>query len=93
MPSSELMKARAEVVANDLVGTCKSIHEVCEDGEENDITFCQELDDRVFCCTGCSWWSDVSDLGKDKNGELYCDECSPEDEDDDGDSDIDSQRG
>lgn len=61
------MTNRARVVAEELLGTCKSLGEVATANELLDTDFCVELDDFVTECQCCGWWH---------SAEEDCDECS-----------------
>lgn len=80
------MRARADAVAAELTGTCKSIHEVATDEEMDDSFFCARLDELVFECAECNWWQSVDELSlQDDCGEQFCDECRPgEDNEEEG---------
>ena len=71
----------AEEAADELLGTCKSLTEVCTEGEENDAAFCAELDGIAATCDECGWWVDAHELDDDSR----CDGCSADDDEDQGD--------
>ncbi|QNH71972.1 hypothetical protein P9VFCI_058 [Rhizobium phage P9VFCI] len=69
-------------IAEQLRGTCDSLHNVLyshdmEDAED-DIEWCHEFDDHVFCCDKCGWWFDNSEEAE--TGKLIpvCVECVTE---------------
>lgn len=68
------MTALAEQAAEQLQGTCKSIHDLGEEFEEaqNDKIFCERLDDLVFECEVCNWWCELSEMS---DIEMTCDDC------------------
>lgn len=66
------MEARATIVADALMDTCKSLSDVASDDEVNDRNFCSALDDIVMCCDQCSWWVDANEV----NDDQICKECS-----------------
>lgn len=70
------MTALADKAADDLVGTCRTLHELGEEYEEaeNSTTFCARLDELVFCCVGCNWWCGQEEC-HDESGEWKCEEC------------------
>jgi hypothetical protein len=72
------MEARAHAAADELVGTCKSLHEVCPGGEQDDLTFCETLDSLVYECVCCNWWFEAGDGQHDKQGGWACDDCNEE---------------
>lgn len=66
------MGSRPEEVAAALLGTCRTLEEFASEDEINDLQFCRELDDLVFCCDECGWWcgtEEANDLG------FVCDDC------------------
>lgn len=78
------MRERAEAIAYELMGTCMSLDSALEqhgwEGSDNDMSFCNALDDRVFCCCCCGWW-DEAGAAKERGGhDLVCEECEPDDE-------------
>ena len=62
----------AEEVSEELLGTCTALTDVVQDGEENDPAFCKELDELIFCCDSCGWWSETGE--QDDNGN--CESCA-----------------
>ena len=72
--------ARARKVADELQDTADSLYNVATEQEQNDAQFCSELDTRVFQCTCCSWWYEVSEMAEIKNDEWVCINCEPETE-------------
>lgn len=75
---------RAQTVADELMGTCQSLDAALErfgwEGADNNMEFCNALDDRVFCCCDCGWW-DEAGAAKERGGhDLVCGECEPDDE-------------
>lgn len=80
------MTTRADEVAAELQGTCKSLHDVATEAEQEDIEFLQDLDDKVFLCEICGWWCELCELSNasiEGQHQLTCDECEPDDADDD----------
>lgn len=69
------IEQKAMRIAEDLEGTCSSLHEALErhgwDGLENNTEFCQFLDERILECVQCSWWSEACEL----NEEGVCEDC------------------
>lgn len=70
------MRALAEEAAHDLIGTCKSIHELGPEIEAamDDATFCSRLDELAFECTVCNWWCSEDELDDDQA--MVCAECT-----------------
>lgn len=70
------MRALADQAADQLIGTCQSLHdlgvtfEACED----DATFCSRLDELAFECTVCNWWCSEDELDDDQA--IVCAECA-----------------
>lgn len=66
---------RVEEIAEALLGTCNSMLEAgATQEEENDVAFCEELDEKVFQCEGCSWWFEGG-YQHVVHGQNYCDDC------------------
>lgn len=74
------MIALAQQAANRLQGTCGSIAALGEEYEaaENSITFCDELDQLVFCCEQCNWWCEISEMAERDDDAWICQECTDE---------------
>lgn len=74
--------AAAEKVAGAIEGTCDALYAVLErmdfEGFDDNAQFCDALDARVFECTCCGWWFEVSMTGNDVNGQWACVECGGE---------------
>lgn len=72
-------REKAEIVADDLRGTCHSLETVLERndwlGEDNNLDFCYALDDQVFCCALCGWW-DEAGAAIDQGNDLVCPDCA-----------------
>ena len=67
------MSEKIEKLAQDLIGTCKSISDFLED-DELTLEEAHELDDLVLECVNCNWWSEPGEIG-DRDGEHVCLEC------------------
>lgn len=65
------MKERALIVADQLLGTCKSLSDFATEIEQNNDDFCRVLDDNVMCCEQCNWWCDAGDV----NDDGICNDC------------------
>lgn len=67
----------AERCADELNGTCKSVHELSEPeyvaGLDN-MVFCARLDELVMECSVCNWWVEPSELAEDTD-DVICLEC------------------
>lgn len=66
----------AAQIAEQLQGSCLHLTEVLDSWDmreaEDDLEFCQELDNLIFCCTECDWWFENSDMSEE--GDI-CIEC------------------
>lgn len=67
------MKLTAEQASEQLLGTCKSLHEVCTEGEQDDPEFCKQLDDLCLECEHCNWWVEPSEIVDDDG---CCRDCA-----------------
>lgn len=74
MTDTNAILARAQAVADDLIGTCQSLHDVATEDEQNDLVFCGALDGHVFECEGCGWWCGMEEA-HDGAGGFICDDC------------------
>lgn len=69
-----------------LQGTIGTIQEALDhyypEMDEDELTTDdhQVLDNEIFECTECGWWCEVSQSTESADGENVCDECNPEDE-------------
>jgi hypothetical protein len=68
------MTERARAVADEIVGTAKSLHEAASDEEIDSRAFNAELDLRVFCCERCGWWCSAEEEAEDEDGN--CEDCA-----------------
>ncbi len=80
----------ADAVADALLGTTDMIESAVDSVLENpkfksleipsydvlmfNTAFTDRVDERVQCCTTCSWWVEVSEMGNDEQ----CNECADE---------------
>jgi hypothetical protein len=66
----------ARVAAFHLQGTCKSIADLGPEFEalQDDMEFCMQLDALIFCCEGCEWWHEQSEMAEDAEG--FCEDCA-----------------
>lgn len=65
--------ARAEELADDLRGTCRTLRDFLPEEEESPELL-EELDARVMECVECNWWDDTDDMDT-TSGEPVCAEC------------------
>lgn len=70
-----VMLARAQEIADELIGTAKSYTDALEEGEDEDDgaleTAVREL---TFECDQCGWWASVEELHNDPESGQTCDE-------------------
>lgn len=80
------IRERAREVADELMGSCNSLHSVLGDADEHlqdDYDFLDTLDGLVAQCNGCGWWGEPCMVNDDCD---TCDECfeeEPEEDDED----------
>lgn len=82
--SDEYYAALADRAAAELTGTCQSLESLGEEfeGAINILAFTDHLDELVFCCEGCNWWCDVSELNNHTpDGIQLCHGCTEEGQD------------
>jgi hypothetical protein len=68
------MTDRAQEIANELLGTCTSIHDVIESHEHEDLTLMSELDEYALMCDTCGWWFSPEEIDT-TDGDCTCGEC------------------
>lgn len=76
----------AQSTIDHLIGTCKTMTQALQEleldeGLSDSLPFCATIDDAIFCCELCGWWSDFSEMSV--RGDYICDECDPEIDQDD----------
>lgn len=73
------MRARAQVIADELIGTAKSYIDALEDREEGDGALETEVRELAFECDQCGWWASTEELHNDpESGQTMdemCEEC------------------
>lgn len=62
---------KAEELADRLLGTCLSLHDLDDEGAIEDPDVLEALDDRVRCCECCGWWAETHDVDEEGN----CSDC------------------
>ena len=64
----------AHQAAEQLQGSCRHIIDLGPEFEaiEDNPQFCNALDQLVFCCDGCNWWFEISEMAED----WRCEECA-----------------
>lgn len=75
-PTTEDKQLRGQQAAEELQGTCKGLHEVLSDEEQEDADVLAELDQHVFLCDECGWWCELSEQTEDGR----CDDCNQEED-------------
>lgn len=70
-----------------LKGSCVTLNDaiithIDESYDEDDLTFDQlnKIDNEVFLCTECGWWSEISEAIE-ICGEYYCHDCKDSEDD------------
>lgn len=67
--------------AEDLIGTCSSIENEAEEGDNTDDTnFLAGLDETAFECAECGWWCEIGEAKEGPNGEDVCGDHSDEED-------------
>ena len=71
-----------EQIIADLQGTCQSLNIVLDKHEaqelEDHMPFLDYLDNQIFCCERCNWWSELGEMADNDNWE--CRDCSTDEE-------------
>lgn len=78
-PTDGSIPPRWHEIIESLRGTCKSLHDVFEDGEEdleNDAKFCELLDSELLVCNTCGWWAETHEVDDDGD----CAQCQGEED-------------
>lgn len=65
------MRARANEVAEALMGTAKNLEDESTEEERNNSDFCDQLDSTVSLCETCDWWVEMAEICADG----YCEDC------------------
>lgn len=83
------LEALADKAAEQLTGTCKSIHELGEEYEDafNELPFTDRLDELCFECCRCNWWCSMDECEETPGGEWACSECMQDDNDEEDEHD------
>lgn len=73
-----ILAARAQEVADQIIGTARMIDEVASQAEIDDPEFMSELQLLAFECDCCGWWHSTEELNNDEGQEYdeMCDECT-----------------
>jgi len=70
----ERMIARANEVAEALMGTAKNLEDESTEEERNNGDFCDQLDQQVLQCDTCGWFVETAEICADSN----CEDCHKE---------------
>ncbi len=68
------MTDRAQQIADELIGTAKSLHDVMTDAEYEEGKLLEVVYGYCFECDCCGWWASTEELNNEGSEEL-CDEC------------------
>ena len=80
----ERMRARANEVAEALMGTAKNLEDESSEEERANSDFCDQLDSEVALCETCDWWVELAEVCLDGHCEdCHKDVCDGDHEDDD----------
>lgn len=66
---------RVDALVSGLLGTCNSIGDEQDDWTQEELL---DFDDAIFCCEGCGWWFETSQMAE--GPELLCDNCAEDPE-------------
>lgn len=67
----EQMRARANEVAEALMGTAKNLEDESTEEERNNSDFCDQLDSTITLCDVCDWWVEAAEICADG----HCEDC------------------
>lgn len=65
------MSERANELADELMGTCKTLEEVMTDQELEDDDLIAEIEDQTQRCETCAWWVEATEVDEEGN----CTDC------------------
>jgi hypothetical protein len=71
-----VLAARAQDIADQLIGTCKGLYEVALPEEIDDPDFMSEFGLLAFECDCCGWWASIDGLHNENGEGELCDECA-----------------
>jgi hypothetical protein len=71
---SHALHIRAQEIAEQLVGTAKSITEVCTPAEIENVELMAQVDEEITLCDVCGWYVETDDID-DSSGESLCTDC------------------
>ena len=71
-----------EKIVYQLNGSCDSLNQVLADCEAEELEdhspFLNYLDNEIFCCNSCGWWSPISEIAENDNWQ--CRDCDENEE-------------
>lgn len=71
--------AQISFIIENLMGTCKTVEEVCNEYglEERDLAAedFDEIDNSIFLCADCGWWYDLGEQGECDGDDTICEKC------------------
>lgn len=76
---------RAQEIADDLIGTAKSLDDVLrEDESQDDSVLMETVYELCFACDCCGWWASTDELHNEPGQEYdeMCEQCFDGGEDD-----------
>ena len=66
----------------ELQGTCEGLASFLDSREKPELLdhmpFLDYLDNQIFCCERCNWWSELGEMAD--NGNWECRDCSTDEE-------------
>lgn len=65
-----LRAARAQEIADELIGSCRDLRVVLEPGEIDDMPLITMVEDHVYECEDCGWWTAAEEI---QDG--MCEDC------------------
>lgn len=70
-------QSRMQEIVDNLNGTCSSILNVLNEGEEETKELNDYIDQRIFECETCGWWCELSEMSESE--EWSCTDCCLDD--------------
>ncbi len=75
---------RADEIVHQLLGTCRGIDELLDEGEDPyDDVLTGAIDAEIFCCDDCGWWCEICEANVEESAKRnndVCTDCAPEDD-------------
>lgn len=63
---------RCAEIVHGLLGTCRSISDICTEEEQDDKDVLQAIDSELFLCACCEWWCEWSEMLEGSEDEPIC---------------------